>query len=189
MLQNTNNKNTQNNVERTSRVRVHCAVSDTTHPPQPRVATNINEQLRPTRGTLIAPISVSVVDGGGETPGPIPNPEAKPARADGTAPGREWESRLPPTQQLQNRKHPRHFPHRDHGAGAFSRPPSVKNVKERRNAARQTTGPQSRDARTVNASAHQSLQFPPAKASGKCGHREWAPPPTSSAPGVGVFVR
>ena len=41
-----------------------------------------------------------MVDGGGETPGPIPNPEAKPARADGTAPGREWESRLPPTQQL-----------------------------------------------------------------------------------------
>ena len=43
---------------------------------------------------------MSVVDSGGETPGPIPNPEAKPARADGTAPGREWESRLPPTQQL-----------------------------------------------------------------------------------------
>ena len=44
-----------------------------------------------------APVGVSVVDGGGETPGPFPNPEAKPARADGTAPGREWESRLPPT--------------------------------------------------------------------------------------------
>ena len=43
---------------------------------------------------------MSVVDSGGETPGPIPNPEAKPARADGTAPGREWESRLPPIQQL-----------------------------------------------------------------------------------------
>ena len=52
-------------------------------------------------------IGVSVVDGGGETPGPIPNPEAKPARADGTAPGREWESRLPPTQQL----HTQHPPH------------------------------------------------------------------------------
>ena len=37
-----------------------------------------------------------------ETPGPIPNPEAKPARADGTAPGRGWESKLPPTQQLNN---------------------------------------------------------------------------------------
>ena len=50
----------------------------------------------------IGPISVSVVDSGRETPGPIPNPEAKPARADGTALGRVWESRLPPTQQLQN---------------------------------------------------------------------------------------
>ena len=45
---------------------------------------------------------VSVVDSGRETPGPIPNPEAKPARADGTALGRVWESKLPPTQQLQN---------------------------------------------------------------------------------------
>ena len=33
---------------------------------------------------------------GGETPGPIPNPEAKPAYADGTALGRVWESRSPP---------------------------------------------------------------------------------------------
>ena len=47
---------------------------------------------------LACPVGVSVVDGGGETPGPIPNPEAKPARADGTALGRVWESRLPPTQ-------------------------------------------------------------------------------------------
>src|SRR5437588_10095636 len=34
--------------------------------------------------------------GGGETPGPIPNPEAKPSSADGTAPARMWESRTPP---------------------------------------------------------------------------------------------
>ena len=32
----------------------------------------------------------------GETPGPIPNPEAKTHSADGTAPGRVWESRSPP---------------------------------------------------------------------------------------------
>src|SRR5699024_3862294 len=32
----------------------------------------------------------------GETPGPIPNPEAKTHSADGTAPGRVWESRTPP---------------------------------------------------------------------------------------------
>ena len=31
-----------------------------------------------------------------ETPGPIPNPEAKPASADGTALARVWESRTPP---------------------------------------------------------------------------------------------
>src|SRR3712207_7504957 len=31
-----------------------------------------------------------------ETPGLIPNPEAKPLSADGTAPETEWESRTPP---------------------------------------------------------------------------------------------
>jgi hypothetical protein len=35
--------------------------------------------------------------GGGGTPGPIPNPEAKPSSADGTALARVWESRSPPT--------------------------------------------------------------------------------------------
>jgi hypothetical protein len=33
----------------------------------------------------------------GETPGPFPNPEAKPHSADGTALDRVWESRTPPT--------------------------------------------------------------------------------------------
>jgi hypothetical protein len=33
---------------------------------------------------------------GRETPGPIPNPEVKPASADGTATERLWESRTPP---------------------------------------------------------------------------------------------
>ena len=32
----------------------------------------------------------------GETPGPIPNPEAKPLSVDGTARGTLWESRSPP---------------------------------------------------------------------------------------------
>ena len=41
-----------------------------------------------------------MVDSGGETPGPIPNPEAKPTRADGTALGRVWESKLPPTKNF-----------------------------------------------------------------------------------------
>ena len=34
--------------------------------------------------------------GGGETPGPIPNPEVKPSSADGTARETVWESRTPP---------------------------------------------------------------------------------------------
>ena len=40
---------------------------------------------------------LSVAYSSRETPGPIPNPEAKPARADGTATGRLWESKKPPT--------------------------------------------------------------------------------------------
>ena len=37
-----------------------------------------------------------------ETPGPIPNPEAKPANADGTATGRLWESKKPPAPNKTN---------------------------------------------------------------------------------------
>ncbi len=36
----------------------------------------------------------------GETPGPIPNPEAKTQHGNGTAPGRVWESSTPPPQHL-----------------------------------------------------------------------------------------
>ena len=50
----------------------------------------------------VVSLGVSVVDSGRETPGPIPNPEAKPARADGTALGRVWESKLPPTLNMNN---------------------------------------------------------------------------------------
>lgn len=64
--------------------RVHYAVFDTTRPCR-----------RNKLGVVL--LGVSVVDSGGETPGPISNPVAKPARADGTAPGRVWESKLPPT--------------------------------------------------------------------------------------------
>ena len=45
-------------------------------------------------------VMIARLCGGGhssrETPGPIPNPEAKPARADGTADAGLWESRKPP---------------------------------------------------------------------------------------------
>src|SRR4051794_24772663 len=43
--------------------------------------------------------------GEGETPGPIPNPEAKPFSADGTAPGTVWESRTQPDNHSQQRAH------------------------------------------------------------------------------------
>ena len=61
-------------------VRIHCVTLST----QPH--TNI----------LIVLDSVVGGDGGGGTPGPIPNPEAKPSSADGTAPETVWESRTPP---------------------------------------------------------------------------------------------
>lgn len=61
--------------------RVHYAVSDTT--PHTHVA-----------GSVL--IGLSVVNSYRETPGPIPNPEAKLIRADGTALGRVWESRSLP---------------------------------------------------------------------------------------------
>src|SRR5699024_8010561 len=60
--------------------RVHYAVSDIT----PRHQNKCSDDL-------------SVAIAAGKRPVPIPNPEAKPARADGTAPGRVWESKLPPT--------------------------------------------------------------------------------------------
>ena len=58
---------------------VHYAVSETAHLASPC-------------GVLV----VSVVDGGEDTPGPFPNPEAKLTCADGTAHGSVWESRSPP---------------------------------------------------------------------------------------------
>ena len=39
--------------------------------------------------------------GGGETPGPIPNPEVKPFSADGTAWETVWESRTPPDMTIE----------------------------------------------------------------------------------------
>ena len=41
----------------------------------------------------------------GETPGPIPNPEAKAHCADGTALVRVWESRSPPDLTWSKRRH------------------------------------------------------------------------------------
>ena len=44
-----------------------------------------------------------MVVSGGVTPGPFPNPEAKPTCADGTAPGRVWESKSPPALKLKRK--------------------------------------------------------------------------------------
>ena len=50
--------------------------------------------------------------GPGETPGPIPNPEAKTWHGDGTAPDRMWESSTPPHQHVkESPPQPVGFPH------------------------------------------------------------------------------
>ena len=53
-----------------------------------------------------------VVIAAGKRPAPIPNLEAKPASADGTAPGRVWESRTPPQHSSKR------------GVGTLFQPPS-----------------------------------------------------------------
>jgi hypothetical protein len=82
-------------------LRVHCAVSETTHAPIPQ----------PMNYGLVRGVHVTVSQSygghsGGETPGPIPNPEAKPSSANGTALDRVWESRTPPN--TVSRKGTRH---------------------------------------------------------------------------------
>ena len=39
--------------------------------------------------------------GGGGTPGPVPNPEVKPASAEGTAGATPWEARAPPAREAR----------------------------------------------------------------------------------------
>lgn len=73
---------------RRTRPRVHYAAQNQpTHPPTRGPAT---------RGRAPHPTTVPAATAGGETPGPIPNPEAKPPSANGTAPTRERKSRTPP---------------------------------------------------------------------------------------------
>ena len=52
----------------------------------------------------VLPGKVDKICGGhgqGETPGPIPNPEAKALHGDGTAPERVWESSAPPLHTIR----------------------------------------------------------------------------------------
>src|SRR5689334_16548395 len=71
-------------------LRIHCAILNKHQPRQPVNATGWIGECWLTCSQSYGGY------GGGETPGPIPNPEAKPSSADGTAPGRVWESRTPP---------------------------------------------------------------------------------------------
>ena len=63
-----------------------------------------------------------------ETPGPIPNPEAKPDSADGTAPARVRESRTPPSTHVK--PGPRGTPPRSTplGAGSFLPAPGTSSI-------------------------------------------------------------
>src|SRR5699024_11580930 len=61
---------------------------------------------------------------GRETPGPIPNPEAKPASADGTALVRVWECRSPPnttSEEARIRSGSGLFPRAPHDSGPAPR--------------------------------------------------------------------
>ena len=89
--------------------RVHCAVSETTHPCLDDQSTRHEDLVSQSYGG----------HSGRETPGPIPNPEAKPASADGTALARVWESRTPPNTTSQSRN-PR--PHQGRGFPPFHPP-------------------------------------------------------------------
>src|SRR4029453_13792686 len=56
--------------------------------------------------------------GGGETPGPIPNPEVKPSSADGTARATGWESRSLPERSFDEGRPRRGRPSSRSQAGA-----------------------------------------------------------------------
>ena len=64
--------------------------------PEPTHPTPPHAGGRPPGAAHHNPTTVPAATAGGETPGPIPNPEAKPPSANGTAPTRERKSRTPP---------------------------------------------------------------------------------------------
>src|SRR5262245_33749200 len=83
--------------------RVHHPESEPTNPPEhPHHHTN---HINVARGVPAEQQHNGSTSYGGhsgrETPGPIPNPEVKPASANGTAPDRMWESRTPPNNLLR----------------------------------------------------------------------------------------
>ena len=79
-------------------LRVHCVIPETTNP-QGKHDIPAHLFLVGLGAGFPGCVNVSQRYGSysvGETPGPIPNPEAKPYSADGTAPARVWESRTLP---------------------------------------------------------------------------------------------
>ena len=80
----------------------------------------------------------------GETPRPIPNLEAKPASADGTAPGRVWESRTPPQHSSRG------------GVGTLFQPPLFFPTPTRTHISHHTTHPHARLPRVHN-TTHSSV--------------------------------
>ena len=77
-----------NNQPSTRRTRVHYPESEPTNPP-PKTRGHPGQQNNNGSQSYGG-------HSGRETPGPIPNPEVKPASANGTATDRLWESRTPP---------------------------------------------------------------------------------------------
>ena len=71
--------------------------------PEPTHPTPPHAGGRPPGAAHHNPTTVPAATAGGETPGPIPNPEAKPPSANGTAPTRERKSRTPPEHTPTNR--------------------------------------------------------------------------------------
>ena len=86
------------------RVGQGTACCDTHDTERQSVNTRHNQQRPPSGPQTTSPTSPAGVGqqkicgghGQGETPGPIPNPEAKTLHGDGTAPDRVWESSTPP---------------------------------------------------------------------------------------------
>lgn len=85
-LTGTNMPMTYHNTSQRIIVRVHCAVPEIPGKTPATHTHRVCEYLH----------RVTAAIARRETPGPIPNPEAKPLSADGTAPARVWESRTPP---------------------------------------------------------------------------------------------
>ena len=105
---------------------IYCASSATAASPDDREhghKTRNNETSRPSSGSRTATrnhppsprgrdeeLKICGGHGPGETPGPIPNPEAKAWHGDGTAPERMWESSTPPHSPSQGPPVEHHAP-------------------------------------------------------------------------------